>query len=473
MSAVLVAAFFQSFAGAPPAAPTEGPSPSSQAVRPRLAVLDFRVEGKVDATGSSLVAAVVREEFNRSGRFDLMDREMMRERMTEKDFAASDECDQVRCLVKFGKTLDVQQIVGGQVASFGQTWVLTMRLVDVNTGREEKTVTRRHDGAMEDLLDVAREAAAGMLGKEPVASPPRPRGGAPATKTLTIDCGNGVTMELVLIPAGTFTMGSPQSEQMREDDEAQHQVTISRPFYMGKHEVTVGQFRRFVEETTFQSDAEKGGQSWEGGKKGGYALKSDGNLGWVEAANWRNPGFAQTDSHPVVLVSWNDAKAFCDWLSRKHAGRAVRLPSEAEWEYACRGGKQTKYWWGDAEDTTGTVANLADQALKRKYPNWSIMEMDDGYVYTAPVGSYRANEFELHDMTGNVWEWCADWYGAYGSAAQSDPKGPASGDIRVLRGGSWYGRPWYCRSAFRGRDTPGSRYDDDGFRVVVDSSGTP
>lgn len=444
VTAFLVATFFQSAAGAPPTAPAEGPGPSSQAVRPRLAVLDFRVEGKVDATGSSLVAAVVREEFNRSGRFDLMDREMMRERMTEKDFAASDECDQVRCLVKFGKTLDVQKIVGGQVASFGQTWVLTMRLVDVNTGREEKTLTRRHDGQMEDLLDVAREAAAEMLGEKPSASRPEPRGASrredgPADRTLTLDCGNGVMMELVLIPAGTFTMGSPAAESGRDSDESLHQVKISKPFYIGKYEVTNAQFRRF---------------------------KSDHNSGEYEGHGLNG------DKQPVVKVSWEDAQAFCRWLSTR-SGRDVRLPSESQWEYACRAGTQSAYSWGNDLDSAARFCNANDPITKRQFEwGWDAFPRDDGFRVSAPVGSFQPNAFGLYDMHGNVWEWCEDWYGAYPSGPSTDPKGPASGDVRVLRGGSWYDLPSLCRSANRFRFTPVDRYLSGGLRVVVVFSGT-
>lgn len=433
VSAVLVAAFFQSFAGAPPAAPTEGPSPSSQAVRPRLAVLDFRVEGKVDATGSSLVAAVVREEFNRSGRFDLMDREMMRERMTEKDFAASDECDQVRCLVKFGKTLDVQQIVGGQVASFGQTWVLTMRLVDVNTGREEKTVTRRHDGAMEDLLDVARDAAQEMLGDAAAGVPSERRrsnardGNSP--RTLTLDCGGGVTTELVLIPAGKFLMGSLDSEPQRDDDEGpQHRVTISRPFYMGKFEVTQAQWQAVMGSNP-------------------SCFKGDGDL-------------------PVERVSWNDCVEFCRKLASK-TGRTVRLPSEAEWEYACRAGTTTPFHFGRTIST--------DQA---NY-DWNYTYgtgVKGAWQVTTPVGSFPASAWGLHDMHGNVWEWCEDVYHDSYAGAPTDGSAWTSGgnqDDRLLRGGGWYGNPWFCRSANRVRYRSDDRYGLSGFRVVVVASGTP
>lgn len=182
-------------------------------------------------------------------------------------------------------------------------------------------------------------------------------------------------------------------------------------------------------------------------------------------ANWRNPGFQQTDAHPVVCVSWNDAVKFTEWLSR-HSGLNVRLPTEAQWEYACRGGTTTAYHWGDRPEDGQGWANVADASAKRQFSSWTTFSWDDGHVYTAPVGSFRANAFGLKDMHGNVWEWCADWYG---SSLQGgvDPTGPSSGSSRVIRGGSWLSGPSAVRSADRGRNTPDYRDDYIGFRVLA------
>ena len=289
---------------------------------------------------------------------------------------------------------------------------------------------------------------------------------------------NSIGMKLVYIKPGSFMMGSPENEKGRGSDEGpRHRVHITHPFYLGAHEVTVGQFRRFVEATGYRTDAEKGGQPFAHGKTGGYAVDADGKGGWREDATWRNPGFPQTDAHPVVLVSWNDAHAFCRWLSRTE-GKQYRLPTEAQSEYACRGGTDTVYWWGDDGDTSGRVANVADQCLKRKYPSRPVMPMDDGYVYTSPVGTFRANPFRLHDMIGNVWEWCEDWYARdyYEKSPASDPTGPAEteatkfseGGGRVLRGGGCY---LYlllnCRCANRDRNHPANRLDIIGFRMLL------
>ena len=130
-----------------------------------------------------------------------------------------------------------------------------------------------------------------------------------------------------------------------------------------------------------------------------------------EKYSWRNTGFEQTDEHPVVNVSWNDAVAFCKWLSKKE-GKTYRLPTEAEWEYACRAGTTTRYYSGDDPETLAKVGNVADAALKAKFPDWKYtIKASDGYVFTAPVGKFKPNAFGLYDMHGNAWQWCADWYG--------------------------------------------------------------
>ena len=171
----------------------------------------------------------------------------------------------------------------------------------------------------------------------------------------------------------------------------------------------------------------------------------------------------------MVNVSWNDAVAFCKWLSRKQ-GNSYRLPTEAEWEYACRAGTTTQYWSGDDPETLAKVGNVADATLKAKFPDWKgTMKASDGYVFTSPVGSFRANPFGLYNMHGNAWQWCrADWYDEsyYDASPEDDPKGPDSGSFRVLRGGSWGGGPFDARSAGRGQLTPVFRFFLTGFRAA-------
>ena len=282
---------------------------------------------------------------------------------------------------------------------------------------------------------------------------------------ITLRAGPGELMKLALIPAGQFAMGSRPGDRGAESNEApQRLITISPGapgFYMGVHEVTRGQFGAFVRATRYQTEAEKGGWAY------GVTAR-----GWarVRGLTWRRPGFQQTDSHPAVAVSWNDATAFCKWLG-KTTGKRVALPTEAQWEYACRAGSQAAFQWGNDPDGGKGWCNAADRTAKSKFSTWpSVFTWSDGRVYTAPVGSYMKNAFGLHDMHGNVWEWCRDYYAPQYSTARgntTDPTGPAAGSLRVVRGGSWGGGVRDYRSASRRGRTPVTRGDGDGFRIVV------
>jgi formylglycine-generating enzyme required for sulfatase activity len=241
-----------------------------------------------------------------------------------------------------------------------------------------------------------------------------------APKTVT----NSIDMKLVLIPPGEFLMGSPDSDKdARHGETPQHQVRITRPFYLGATEVTQGQYRA----VTLQSPSR----------------------------------FKGSDDLPVEQVSWNDAIAFCDKLSALEKERLVgaryRLPTEAEWEYACRAGSTTRFSFGD------DAASLNEFA-------WYNGNSDRK---THPVGQQRPNAWGLYDIHGNVKEWCWDWYDAsyYGQSPGADPLGPSQGAVRVARAGSWVHIPMGCRAAVRDRRAPGARPDDLGFRVVRVQSG--
>ena len=198
-------------------------------------------------------------------------------------------------------------------------------------------------------------------------------------------------------------------------------------------------------------------------------------LGKENGVNWHHDpdGTTAKDNHPVINISWNDARAYCDWLNRK-TGKTYRLPTEAEWEYAAsNGSKHTKFSWGNSDPSGKKGGSLADETGAAKY-NWTknatniFIGYTDGYVNTAPAGSFDPNNFGLYDMTGNVWEWCSDWYGSdyYANSPSKDPTGPSSGSCRVLRGGSWFSVPLYCRVAFRDFVAPGYRNFHSGFRLA-------
>ena len=260
---------------------------------------------------------------------------------------------------------------------------------------------------------------------------------------------------MLVIPGDSFSMGSAATETgHRDDSEPVHPVKIAS-FALGKTEVTRGQFTQFVKATGYNA----GDKCWiiDNGK---YEERS---------GNWGSIGFMQTDNHPVVCTSWNDANAYTTWLARK-TGQPYRLPTEAEWEYAARGKTSTARYWGESPNAACTYANVADKSMKEviKVANaWKGHNCKDGFAYTAPVGSFKANAYGLNDMLGNVWEWTQDNYHknyagapADGSAWQDNKKN------RVLRGGSWYDAPRFVRSAGRDKAVPTIRYDNIGFRVA-------
>ena len=266
------------------------------------------------------------------------------------------------------------------------------------------------------------------------------RANAPVVRTMT----NSIDMQLARIPAGKFTMGSPLSEVERENEEVPHTVEITRPFYMGVYEVCQAEFAAV--------------------------------MGRREQAIFRS-GNGGSDEHPMEDVYWKDAVAFCDGLSaraeEKKAGRLYRLPSEAEWEYACRAGSTTTFSFGDS--LSSSQANF-----NGNYP-YGQAKRGPYLRKTAKVGSYQPNRFGLYDMHGNVAEWCADFYDKnyYRDSPREDPLGPPLGVIStdynrfylVIRGGSWLDDARGCRSAYRYRAMPRNRYRIIGFRVVCDIEG--
>jgi formylglycine-generating enzyme required for sulfatase activity len=241
-----------------------------------------------------------------------------------------------------------------------------------------------------------------------------------------------VAMKLRLVRAGHFLMGSPPDDRDASPNERpQHKVTLTRPFFMGTHEVTVEQFRTFVQSTGYQTDAEKRGGD----------------------PTWKAPGWKQADNEPVVCVSWNDAQAFCAWLARVEE-REFRLPTEAEWEYACRAGGTSRFFGGD-KGSRHTYAHVPGGPKKDVFP------------HTAPVGTYKENAFGLFDLHGNAWEWCQDGPREYAGRDETDPVGPRSGK-GVLRGGSWENfDPKVCRSAYRLKLERDSSNHASGFRVIA------
>jgi sulfatase modifying factor 1 len=314
---------------------------------------------------------------------------------------------------------------------------------------------------------------------------------------------NTVGMNMVQLAPGAFSMGSPDSDQeANEDEKPLHKVSITNMFFLSMYTVTVGQFRMFINDTGYKTEFERNGRGSYGldlttGKveqKPDYTWRS-----WLREDPQRPSGFQQTDSHPIVCVSWEDANAFCRWLSKRE-NKSYRLPTEAEWEYACRADSTTRYYSGDKEDSLEGVANIADVSLTEKWiwnggpgpfqPGQHLppyaKSWNDGYPFTAPVGRFRPNSYGFYDMHGNVGEWCSDWYDEnyYKQAPAEDPQGPPVGEVvpiadrlpgmpprtlRVIRGGVWLDPASGCRSADRQthRRHPVDSAADIGFRVAM------
>jgi formylglycine-generating enzyme required for sulfatase activity len=284
--------------------------------------------------------------------------------------------------------------------------------------------------------------------------------GAATAAEIFKDCSNCPAM--VQVPAGTFVMGSSTAESAREgkyvaDERPQHTVTIAKAFAIGQFTVTRGEFADFVRDT--------------GHDPHGCYVYARGKWFIDPRLSWRNPGYVQSDRHPVVCVSREDAQDYAKWLSGK-TGHSYRLPTEAEWEYSARGGTTTARFWGDGRERACEYSNVADltgaAVLHWNMANINqVFQCNDGYAFTAPVGSFSPNAFGLYDMLGNVFQWTEDCYHDSYSGAPSDGSAWTGGcKDYVQRGGSWSAKPSSVRSADRNGGPPVDRNIDIGFRVV-------
>jgi len=291
----------------------------------------------------------------------------------------------------------------------GKTWGNSLKMITGETGNDIKPGINKK--AIWDVL-AEREKLEGEVSFKVKATESEKSGTYTGSRDVAT---KKTTIEWVSIPAGTFTMGSPPSETGRNNDETQHQVTLSA-FKMSRYEVTFEQYDAFCEATGRKKPDDRG---WGRGER------------------------------PVINVSWDDAKAFAGWMG-------CRLPTEAEWEYACRAGTTTPF-------NTGNNLTTSQANYNGNYPDNGNAK-GEYRAKTLPVGSFSPNNWGLYDMHGNVWEWCSDWYGDYKSFAQAD--GSETGSYRVYRGGCWYDTAPYCRAAYRNDRNPGLRGDGLGFRLV-------
>ena len=380
---------------------------SKQSSTSRVAVYVTKTGNKdVDIIlGDQLVAG-----FAKSGKYIAVERTnaFLKQLQKETGYQQSGAVDDNEQIAELGKRFGVQYVCVAKTIAWGGVYFISTRLVNVETA-EVPTMYNAENKVMNnssDVLKVTQEIANKLVGVSTSAN------GQNGAQMITITAGN-VSFDMIKVEAGTFTMGctSEQGGDCYGDESPYHRVTISSDYYIGKFEVTQELY---------------------------------------QAVMGTNPSNWKAYDRPVEMVSWNDAMEFCAELSRM-TGRRFTLPTEAEWEYAARGGKKStnaKY------SGSSSVANVA----------W--YDGNSGRQ-THPVGKLRPNELGIYDMSGNVWEWCLDWYGSYSSASQTDPMGPGSGSIRVLRGGSWHNGAKGCRVSYRNGNTPGSRPYDSGFRVVL------
>jgi formylglycine-generating enzyme required for sulfatase activity len=275
----------------------------------------------------------------------------------------------------------------------------------------------------------------------------------PTAGTVIRDCPTCPAM--TVLPAGRFRQGSDRPDSGSESfEKPSHWVAIGRPLAMATTTVTVDEFQEFIAAT---------GQDMQG------CDTYDGEWKHRAKNSWKNPGFVQTGAHPVTCVSWNDAKAYASWLSAK-TGHGYRLPSASEWEYAARsGGEAVQPWNPDGSDACAN-ANVADASAAHKYPGWTVFGCDDGYVYTAPVGSFKATSMGLSDMLGNVFQWTEDCWSPDYIGAPTDGSARADGNCseHELRGGSWFSTPTYVKASYRNHFAADYRTSSVGIRLVRD-----
>jgi formylglycine-generating enzyme len=288
------------------------------------------------------------------------------------------------------------------------------------------------------------------------ANSPLPIGAhVPAAGSVIRDCPTCPLM--TVLPAGRFTQGAESGDpDLLQFERPSHAVVIRYALAMGTNEVTVSEFREFVEATKRQMAG---------------CNTFDGQWQFQATATWQSPGFAQGAENPVACASWSDAVAYAKWLSEK-SGHTYRLPSASEWEYAARAGTELTQPWAPNASGACAEANVADETAAQRFPGWEIFPCSDGYVSTAPVGSFKANAFGLNDLLGNVFEWVEDCWHADYTGAPGDGSARLDGDCKEheLRGGSWFSSPRFVNAAYRNRFDADYRSSAVGFRLVREVS---
>ncbi len=487
--------------------------------KPRLLVVPLKAKKGLDQDEADMLTDLLAIEIHKSGKFVILNREDMKAILTEKEFEVAMRCDDNVCLLNNVKDLSVNKIIAGSIGTLGKKFIISIRLInqDGHNERMEKHICEcsleELDKSIERLsykfLEYTEEKSQHSDGSIKIDSKPpfarifiddRATGVTPNTvrglesgaynidikkdgyklwsKSAEVKLGDGALiianleqgnpntfkdsitkMEFVFAKGGRFDMGDTFGDG-DHDERPVHEVFMD-DFYIGKYEVTVEEFGRFVNATGYRTDAENEGR--------GFIMNSSGDgIGQHSGANWKSPGFYQNGKHPVVHISRQDAIAFIEWLKQKTT-KEYRLPTEAEWEYAARsGGKRNKHSWGNGTPE----GNIAGLEIQECYPrgSWSVWNgYKDRYVHTSPVGRFRPNDLGIYDLTGNVWEWCSDRYSKnyYKDSPLNNPQGPSFGSCYLIRGGSWHSEPKSIRTTYRVGINSNSSDDNLGFRLAM------
>ena len=396
---------------------------------PKVVVWDLAPRETKPGYAQELTSILV-SEISKLGKYEIYSQENVRTLAGWTAEKMKLGCTSTQCLMALGQ-MDVSKLISGSVGKIGSRYSVSLSLFDTQNAKAEKAISefcRTED----ELIELVQKAGRQLLGApvEPAAAEKKE-----LDKTFT----NSMGMEFILIPVGKFIMGSPGSEAGRNENEGpQREVQITRPFYLGKYEVKVAEFREFVKATQYKTEAED---------KGGAYVPVKGKWERKEGMTWYSPGISQKDDHPVVCVGWSDAADYGKWLGQK-TGHVYRLPTEAEWEYACRAGSRQAYSFGSDARELSKFGWYAENSGGK----------------THPVGQKKPNSWGVFDMHGNAREWCQDWYGNYAAGRAVDPVGPPRGSNRALRGGSWSSPVKDLRCAERRNGLGGTAYV--GFRLV-------
>ncbi|MBW1744267.1 MAG: SUMF1/EgtB/PvdO family nonheme iron enzyme [Deltaproteobacteria bacterium] len=398
---------------------------SVSSAKEKLAVMELKAKGDAKKSIAEALSVEVRDAIHNQGDYEVLSKEDLAAIADRTRMRQSLGCDDTQCLIDFGQAIGTKYMVAGSISKLGDTYSINLRLIDTE-GEDAGVKSRASEKcrcAEDELFGTAKAVAALVMGKKKgeVSAPVETAGRMRTTraeKTPGKPFTNSIGMKFVYIPPGTFLMGSSPGKPRRNWEETQHQVTLTEGFFMQTTEVTQGQWTEIMGE----------------------------NLSFFKECG---------DDCPVERVPWDEARQFIRLLNRREKTDKYRLPTEAEWEYACRAGTATAFSFGRCLDTE--QANFGGTPM----PGCAKGEYRET---TVPVGSFPPNAFGLYDMHGNVAEWCEDWYGYYPEEPVTDPEGPPMGDgRRVMRGGAWNTMSEWCRSAYRrSSGLPNST----GFRVA-------